>query len=498
VKIKLTSTLNHLFDQSRCLIIPFSSNDDVDKVLSKIGLPTDLISSIADDFSGEVDEWLPIYHHGKKIYLIGIGSVSSYPSFQKAFRSLHTKNRKLNLAAAGFYLLHLDFSKHNLLCIEGAVNGFIQGTYNIALYKTNDQSKTYDHESLDIIIGSTFKKKDVLQKHVTRARHTAETQLKIFDLVNAPSNKKKPADLADFADQSGKTYGYKVTIFGQKEIKKAGLHGLIAVNRGSEYPARFIITEYIAKNQGGPTIALVGKGVTFDTGGISIKRSQNMHYMKSDMGGAAAVLGTMELVAREKPGARVIGIIPVTDNSVDARAIKPGDVIRSYSGKTIEVINTDAEGRLILADGLAYAVKQFEPDYIIDLATLTGNVISALGNHAAGLYTHSDVMSDILESSGNRVGERLWRLPVWDVYAEDLKSDIADIRNLGDKPHGGSIAAAKFLEKFVSGHPHWAHLDIAGVAFKPNTYSKGYSATGFGIRLLLEFINALADQQTKS
>jgi leucyl aminopeptidase len=235
----------------------------------------------------------------------------------------------------------------------------------------------------------------------------------------------------------------------------------------------------------------VGKGVTFDTGGLSIKPSTSMHLMKSDMGGAAAVLGTLEVVAKLNLPIHVVGIVPATENSVDSRSTKPGDVITSYSGKTIEIIDTDAEGRVILADGLAYMVRHFQPDVLIDLATLTGSVIAALGLHAGGMFTQNDALATQLTQAADQTGERLWRMPLWDVYKEDIKSDVADVKNFSGKPVAGSISAAKFLEVFTENHPAWAHLDIAGMAFADTEFGSQKNATGFGIRLLIAYLRIL-------
>ena len=216
-----------------------------------------------------------------------------------------------------------------------------------------------------------------------------------------------------------------------------------------------------------------------------------MHMMKSDMGGAAAVLGTVDAAAQLKLPVRVIGVIPATENSTDGRSTKPGDVITSYSGKTVEVIDTDAEGRLILADGLSYLLKHYQPDTVIDLATLTGSVVSALGYHAAGLFTNNDDLARQLTQSGDKTGERLWRLPLWDAYKDDIKSDVADVKNFHGKPINGAIAAAKFLEFFTEEHPAWAHLDIAGTAFGDTEFGTQKNATGFGIRLLIDYLRSL-------
>jgi leucyl aminopeptidase len=232
----------------------------------------------------------------------------------------------------------------------------------------------------------------------------------------------------------------------------------------------------------------VGKGVTFDTGGLSIKPSTNMHYMKSDMGGAAAVLGTMEAAARLQLPLHLYGIVPSTDNSVDARAVKPSEVISSYSGRTIEVIDTDAEGRLILADGLAFTVRNHRPEVVIDLATLTGSAVRTFGYQVGALFSNNDELANALFDAGETSGERVWRLPLHAAYAEEMKSDIADIKNLGSRPVAGAITAAKFLEFFIGDHPRWAHLDIAGVAFGDSPFATGKVATGFGIRLLLTYL----------
>lgn len=248
-----------------------------------------------------------------------------------------------------------------------------------------------------------------------------------------------------------------------------------------------IVTEYSPENYE-KTVVLVGKGVTFDTGGISIKNSANMHLMKSDMGGAAAVLGAVELAARLQLPVHVVGIIPSTENCVDGASTKPGDVIDSYSGKTIEVIDTDAEGRLILADGLSYALKNYKPDVLLDLATLTGSVVQTLGYSAAGLFTANDTLAAQLAEAGDRTGERLWRLPLWDEYQDEVKSDVAEVRNYHGKPIAGAIVAAKFLEVFTEEHPAWAHLDIAGTAFGDLEFAPNRAGTAYGVRLLVEFL----------
>jgi leucyl aminopeptidase len=289
--------------------------------------------------------------------------------------------------------------------------------------------------------------------------------------------------------ESAAMYNYTATILEKPELFEMGMHALLAVNRGSEHPARCIITQY-KHPDATKKITLVGKGVLFDTGGVSIKLAKNMHYMKSDMAGAAAALGTVEACARLGLKVDISAIAPITDNSIDNTAIKPGDVISSYAGKTIEVIDTDAEGRLILADALAYAVDKLKPDVLIDMATLTGSIVASLGPVAAGLFTGNENLAASLYSAGEVSGERVWRMPMYSEYQEDMQSDIADIKNLSEKPYAGAGTAAKFLEYFTAEHPSWAHLDIAGTAFQANGFGKGYCATAYGVRLMIKWIRS--------
>jgi len=308
-------------------------------------------------------------------------------------------------------------------------------------------------------------------------------------LLNLPASHKTALVLADWAAKSGDKYGYDVQIFNKEQIEELGLHALLAVNRGSEIPPRFIVMEHKPEGfENMKTIGIVGKGVTYDTGGLNIK-TRGMHFMKSDMGGAAAVLGTMEMAAKLNLPIHLIGIVPSTDNCVDATAYKPGDVINSYSGKTIEVMDTDAEGRLCLADGLSYLVRNFSPDVVIDLATLTGSSVQTLGYAAGALFSQNDDLAKELYESGLKTGEKVWRLPMWDDYKKNLHSDIADLRNFGLTPLAGAAEAAKFLEHFVDEHEAYAHLDIAGVAYTDSEYTKQKAGTAFGIRLLKDYIS---------
>lgn len=306
------------------------------------------------------------------------------------------------------------------------------------------------------------------------------------NLQMLPGNVCTPTYLANIARELGKAYRYKVTVLGRAQIEKSGMGALLAVAQGSHQEPRFITLEYRGAGGREAPICFVGKGVTFDAGGISIKPADKMEEMKYDMSGAAAVLGLFEALAHLKPRLNVVGIIPTTENLPSGTAIKPGDVIRSHYGKTIEIINTDAEGRLILADALSYA-RRFKPACVINAATLTGAIVIALGQHATGIMGNDDHLLAEIRRAGDLAGERCWPLPLWDEYREQLKSEIADVKNTGGRP-ASSITAGWFLREFVEGFP-WAHLDIAGTAYidreRPGM-SKG--PTGVGVRLFAEFV----------
>jgi len=300
-----------------------------------------------------------------------------------------------------------------------------------------------------------------------------------------PGNRCTPTFLGDQARELATRHGMAVTVLDLAAIKKERMGALLAVAQGSVEEPRFIVLEYKGGGAGAPVI-LVGKGVTFDSGGISIKPAQNMEDMKFDMSGAAAVLGTFEALGRLKPALNVIGVIPSTENLPSGTAVKPGDVITSHLGKTIEVINTDAEGRLILCDALSY-VRRYRPAAVIDAATLTGAVTVALGQVATGVMGNDDALVAEVQSAGERAGERCWPLPLWDDYRDLLKSDIADVKNSGGRG-AGTITGGWFLKEFVDGYP-WVHLDIAGTAYTDGEaphQTKG--PTGVGVRLFSEFV----------
>ncbi len=330
----------------------------------------------------------------------------------------------------------------------------------------------------------------VSAEETAEAQHAVNTAKAVLaglalmkDLANLPGNHCPPAHLAETARELGKTHkNLKVTVLERADMQKLGMGSLLAVAQGSAQPPKLITLEYRGCPDESRPIVLVGKGVTFDSGGISIKPGAGMDEMKFDMTGAASVLGVMKAVAELAPPINVVGVVPAVENMPDGNAIKPGDVVTSLSGQTIEILNTDAEGRLILCDALSY-VARFEPDVVIDVATLTGACVIALGSHASGLLSNHDGLADELLAAGERSGDRAWRLPLWDDYQKQLDSPFADMANVGGR-EAGTITAACFLSRFTKDY-RWAHLDIAGTAW---TSGKAKGSTGRPLPLLMEFI----------
>jgi leucyl aminopeptidase len=309
-------------------------------------------------------------------------------------------------------------------------------------------------------------------------------------LQDRPGNVATPTHIADEAVRMSRSVGLEVTVFDEVRMLAEGMHALLSVSRGSEEEARFIIMEHRGGAEGEAPLVLVGKGLSFDAGGISLKPASGMEEMKYDMSGGAAVIGAMQAIAELGVRANVVGIVPSSENMPSGTATKPGDIIQSLAGKTIEVINTDAEGRLILADALTYASK-LEPAAMVDCATLTGSVIIALGHHAAAAIGNDDSLIEELIGAGEASGERCWQLPMWDEFKKQLESPVADLQNIGGRP-AGAITAACFLSEFV-GETSWAHLDIAGTAYGEGKLSyQRIGAFGFPTRLLVQWVRSRA------
>ncbi len=361
------------------------------------------------------------------------------------------------------------------------VEGIHLGNYTFDQYKSDkkEPKKLYiNFGSSDKSLKSAIQKGEQLLQAVNFAKN----------LSNEPAITLTPAELYRRTKKELHKFGIQVTALNKTDMKKKKMNSLLAVAEGSDNPPYLIILKYKPGKKIKQKIAMVGKGVTYDSGGYSIKPTDSMIEMNGDMAGASAVIGTIMAAAKLKLNVELIGIIPAVENMISGKSYKPGDIISTASGKTIEVKNTDAEGRLILADALEYASK-LKPDEILDFATLTGAVVVALGEFTAGLFTNNETIARGLKESGEKTFERIWQLPFWDDFAEGLKSDIADISNLGPR-WGGAITAGKFLEKFVDKNIPWAHIDLAGPALKHKfrSYTEKYN-TGFGVRLMIEYLS---------
>ena len=349
------------------------------------------------------------------------------------------------------------------------------------------EKKTHEKITDVIVFANSIPVVEKIQRSIAVAKIICEGTILARNLENAPGSEIYPASLARVAQTSAKKYKFTCTVWNKKKIAKEKFGGLLAVSAGSDKEPRFILMEYNGtRSAKTPPVVLVGKGVTFDSGGISIKPAANMAEMKMDMSGAAAVIGTLQTIARLQLPVRVIGLVPSTENLLSGSAVKPGDIITHCGGKTSEVDNTDAEGRLLLADALAYAEK-FKPSAVIDLATLTGACVVALGHYATGMMGNDDELMNKLKIAGEKVYERVWQLPMFDEYEKLIKSDIADVKNVGGR-WGGAITAAFFLKKFIADYK-WVHLDIAGTAIlEENLPYCPKGGSGVGVRLLVEML----------
>lgn len=368
-------------------------------------------------------------------------------------------------------------------CAQATVEGLLLGAYRYDVHRTGGPERSR-LEDLTVVIPGRAQAYEV-RDGIEAARIVAEGTTLARDLSNAPGNALPPRKLASAARKMADDSGLKCQILTRKDIEKERMGALIAVNAGSEEPPRFIVLEHGEPAEDRDTLVFIGKGITFDSGGISIKPSGGMEDMKHDMSGAAAVIGAMRSIAMLNPPLHVVGLVPATENLPDGRALKPGDVITALSGKTIEVINTDAEGRLVLADALGYA-ERYSPAAVIDLATLTGACVVALGYAASGMMGNDGRLQDRVQAAGEATGERVWPLPLWKDYHDQIESHIADVKNTGGR-WGGALTAGAFLEKFVD-RP-WVHLDIAGTAYTETSKPccpRG--ATGVGVRLLVQLV----------
>jgi leucyl aminopeptidase len=427
-------------------------------------------------FSGKKDTSYSFERESQLVLLIGLGEDPEYKTIENSFRRVLSKNSSLVEKE-----VLLDFSTaFSAEQIEAALVGFQLGAYSVGFYK---KEKAKDYGKLKVEVKAEQKK---LKPLIERAEKIAAAKTAAFSLVDLPPNKITPAYLGDWAKSLGKSNSLHVKVFDAKKAKSEGLEAFLAVGRGSAKEPKFIILEY-RHPEAKFHLGLVGKGVTFDTGGLNVK-TQGMVQMKSDMGGAAAVLAVTQLISDLGLPIQLTSIVPAVENAIDKDAYLPSEIIGSHAGLNIEVIDTDAEGRLILADGLSYLIKNYKTNQVIDLATLTGSAIGTFGYECAALFSNDGTLSHGLQQAGEEVGEKSWPLPLWENYGKEMDSEIADIKNYHGKPFAGAITAAKFLEVFTHEHPAWAHLDIAGVAFGDSEFSKTKTGTAYGVSLLLKFI----------
>lgn len=422
---------------------------------------------------------LPAAH----LLLVGFGKASDVDT--DTWRRAGARARK-EASAVGAQEIALFFAPDK--DPDGAAGAALEGatlaSYRFNKYRSNSgpatpvQSFTFFKPGL--------KRTRSLERSVLRVEQTVPGVFLARDLVNEPPSITTARFLGEQAKRYCRGRGLSVEVWGKKKIEAMNLAGLLAVNRGSLEEPCFIKIHYRPSGKARKKVALVGKGITFDSGGLSLKSAKSMETMKLDMAGGAAVIGAMSRLPYLRPDVEVTGYIPATDNLPGGNAQKPGDVIRYLNGKTIEVLNTDAEGRLILADALALAARQ-KPDYIVNLATLTGACMVALGNGVAGIFSNDQGLADVIMRCARDTGEKLWQLPLVKEYREGLKSSVADMKNVAG-PHGGAITAALILQEFVDAIP-WAHLDIAGPAFaEADTPICAKGGTGFGVRTLLTFL----------
>lgn len=444
-----------------------------------------------EDFKGKEGETLLLYDDQvpeKRILLLGLGKEKDIQTerLRRAYCQVTKECLAKKLTVLSLYIPEIPDFHHNDI-VRGVAEGLLLPNYSFLRYiNKKEQEKFFPIQKIHLLNAD--------KKDVALANKFAKVASAVYlarDLVNSNADDITPQYLGDVAKQLAKKHTHIHTkVMGKKEIQKEKMELILAVNQGSPREPTFIVLEYKGNPKSKESTVIVGKGVTYDTGGLNLKPTGSMETMKCDMAGAAACLGAISAIADLQLKVNVTAVIASTENCIGSHSIKPGDIFGSYLGKTVEINNTDAEGRLILADALAYAEKTLKPTRMIDLATLTGAIDIALGSEAAGIFSANDALADALIRAGSATHERVWRMPVFAEYDEYLKTDIADLKNTGGRP-GGAATAAAFLKQFVDKTP-WAHLDIASVAY--SNEKKRYLpkfASGFGVRLLVEFFENL-------
>jgi len=483
------------------LIVPIFKDETENPILLEIDQALDgYISKIISQMPTCTDfgQTVPVYTFGKIIpavvLLAGIGQVNelSLDKIRSFSAITMRKIRQLNSSSATPLLLNELFDERFTLesVVQAVIEGAILGTYEFNYYKTNPQDKKL-LKTIYFFARDTARHAALLER-ARKGEIIANSVNNARNLVNHPSCYTTPSQMAQYAEELAKQYNFDCQVLDRNQMHEEKMHALLAVAKGSIEPPKMVIITYKGDPSSSECVALIGKGITFDSGGISIKPAQGMGEMKDDMAGGASVLGTMEAIGQLRPKANIIAIIPCTENMPSGAALKPGDVIFSQKGSTIEIISTDAEGRLILADAVNHAIK-LGATKIIDLATLTGACVIALGSTASGVLTNNEEWWGKLKSASLTTGEKMWQLPAFEEYKEQIKSDIADLKNTGGRP-AGTITAGLFIAHFAAETP-WIHIDIAGTANSEK--ETGYNvkgATGVGVRTLVELIQRLATE----
>lgn len=451
----------------------------------------------AGDFRGRPGETHLMYAKGlkaKRVLLVGLGPRAALTRQRLMTAAATAARRARDLGAGSLALaLHEAGSRGADEAAAAVAEGAVLGHYRHTAYRTAGAAAPLDRIELFEPAAAAARR---LRAAVERGARLGEAVSLARDLANTPGADLVPEQLAARAREIARGADAKCTVHDVAAMERFGMNGVLAVGAGSAHAPRFVVLERPAAARGrakAPTVVVIGKGVTFDTGGISLKRAEGMGRMKYDMSGAAAVLGLFHALPAIAPHARVIGLIPSAENAVGSRAMRPGDVLRMLDGTTVEITDTDAEGRLLLADALAFA-KRFQPDAVVNLATLTGAITIALGRHYAGLFSAHDDLAAELERAGETVAERVWRMPVGEDYAAEMKSDTADLVNSNQRREGPASTAAAFLQHFAKGM-RWAHLDIASTAWAyADRPHEPRGANAWGVRLLAEWVSRMGEK----
>ncbi|MEN6478884.1 MAG: leucyl aminopeptidase [Anaerolineales bacterium] len=474
---------------------PSGATGAVDAALQ--GAIAELIT--AGDIKGKEGEVTLLYPRGQvpatRVLVVGLGKQSDLDANAVRKAAAVAARKAQDLGVAEYCTIAHGAGAGGLdpaLAAQAVVEGTVLGSYHLSTYLTQQEARRLPLAGVTLLAYSEAEL-PALQTGAAAGKAIAEAVCLARDLINIPGNDLPPSALAARAQQVATESGLACTILDEAQMKALGMGALLAVGKGSDQPSQFIVLEYHADYPEAKPYVVVGKGITFDSGGISLKPGQGMEDMKDDMAGAAAVLGVMQAVAALGLPIRVVGLAPCVENMPSGKASRPGDVVQALNGLTVEIISTDAEGRLILADALGYA-QRYQPQAVVDLATLTGGCVVALGHVASGLMANDDALAAQLEQAAKASGEKTWRLPLWPEYEPQIKSDIADIKNSGGR-EASAITGGLFLQHFAD-YP-WAHLDIAGMALANK--AEGWTpkgGTGYGVRLIVEWLRERAAAQS--